>query len=140
MRPSRKGIKLGPRTVNKTARIREMAQRMVDEGKPPRPVEIVDAMTAEGIHITSGQVSLALRGTSLALKEHIKPKARAAFDLPDLNSAMDQVGLDDLVAAQGLVDRLGSIKKAAAALVALSRLGGEAQKEAPGQKQPERKG
>lgn len=129
MSTSRKGIKLGRRTLNKSAMIREIAQRMVEEGKPPRPVEIVDQMVAEGVNITSGQVSLVLRGTSLALKKHVKPKARAAFEIPDLDAAMDQVALPDLIAAQELVGKLGSIEKAAAALVALSRLGGKAQKE-----------
>jgi len=41
-RKSRKGIKLGRRSVNKTAEIREAALEMVRQGRPPRPVEIVD--------------------------------------------------------------------------------------------------
>lgn len=123
MRPSRKGIKLGRRTLNKTAMIREIAQRMVNQGKPPRPVEIVDQMVAEGVKVSSGQVSLALRGTSLALKEHVK------LSPPDPSAALKQATFQELTKAEEFVRSIGDEKKAMVALVALGQLKREPTKE-----------
>lgn len=109
-------------TVNKAAKIREAARKIVDSGLPPRPVEIVEALAKEGVRVLSSQVSMALRGTGMELR----PKAtRRKFNLPNLNDAMDQVEAEDLVAAKEVVVRFGTIEKAVAALVTLSHLGGK---------------
>jgi stage III sporulation protein SpoIIIAA len=68
MRASRKGVKLGRRTVNKTAMIREIAKRMVQEGRTPRPVAIVDELAGKGIAVSAAQVCVALRGTGMRVK------------------------------------------------------------------------
>lgn len=124
-RKSRKGIKLGRRLINKTAKIREAARKMIEKGRPPRPVEIVDALAAEGIDVSSGQVCVALRGTEFALKEHIGPMAHPVVSFPNLATAIGQVGLDDLLAAREFVQRIGSLEKAMATLVAFKQFGGE---------------
>lgn len=123
-RESRKGIKLGRRLINKTAEIRDAARKMIEKGRPPRPVEIVDALAAKGIGVSSGQVCVALRGTEFALKEHIGPKHRPVISFPDLATAIGQVGLDDLLVAREFVQRLGGLEKAMASLVALKQFGG----------------
>ena len=60
----RKGVKLGRRTVNKSEQIRNIAKMLIAEGKSPRPIEIAEILEAKGIKVTSGQVSLALKGSS----------------------------------------------------------------------------
>lgn len=125
-RKSRKGVKLGRRVLNKTAAIRDAAESMIRKGKPPRPIEIVDMLAGKGINVSSGQVCVALRGTELALKEHVGAKQRVLVTLPDVTSAMSQVGLEDLNTASEFVRRLGGLERAIAALVTLQQLGGHA--------------
>ena len=124
-RKSRKGIKLGRHLINKTAKIREAARKMIEKGRPPRPVELVEALAAEGIDVSSGQVCVALRGTEFALKEHIGPTAHPVVSFPNPATALSQVSIDEVLAAREFVQRVGSLKKAMAALVALKQFGGE---------------
>ena len=125
-RKSRKGMKLGRRFVNKTAEIRDAAQKMILEGRPPRPVEIMEVLAAKGIEVSSGQICVALRGTELALKEHMGAKQRLLVAFPDLTTAVNQVGIDDLLVAREFVQRLGTLERAMASLVAFKQFGGEA--------------
>lgn len=95
---SRKGVKLGRRTVNKSQRIREIAQKMTAEGRPPRPVEIVDILNAEGVHVSSGQVCVALRNTGLQLKELQKFPRTSMEDLERVDRLAKEIGRDRLLA------------------------------------------
>jgi len=72
---------------------------------------------------------VALRGTDLALKEHVGVKQRVVVTLPDITTAMSQVGLDDLLKAREFVAMLGTLERAIAALVTLQQLGSQASKE-----------
>ena len=112
----RKGVKLGRRTVNKSEQIRNIATMMVAEGKPTRPREIAEILDAKGIKVTSGQVSLALKGTPMALKHPIK------LNLPDPSAALKQATLQELNKAEEFVRSIGSEEKAMVALVALGQL------------------
>lgn len=131
MRASRKGTKLGRRTVNKSELIRVVARNMVAQGHPPRPVEIVETLAKQGVKVTSGQVSLAVKDTNLALR----PRT-TAVRLPDPGEALRRVGVEELTMARELARRLGSIEKALDAVVALSQLGEKIQKEEPQGEEP----
>lgn len=98
-RPSRKGVKLGRRLVNKSQRIRETAQRMIEEGRPPRPIEIVDILAAEGIHVRSGQVCVALRGRGLQLKDRQSIPRTSMEDLRRVDALSKEIGRERLLAA-----------------------------------------
>jgi hypothetical protein len=118
MRPSRKGVKLGRRTVNKTAEIREAARKMIAEGKPPRPIEIIESLANKGIHATSGQVSVALRGTGLMLKERSGPW-ETPVTTPSPLEAIKKVSIDQLKAAEQFTKTVGGQDIAIASIVAL---------------------
>lgn len=119
----RKGVKLGRRTVNKSEQIRTVAKMMIAEGKPPRPVEIVEFLAAKGIKVTSGQVSLALKGSSLALRGRGPGGVSSRVYLPDPIEALGRVRLDDLGKAKEFITRMGGIEKAINAIVAASHVG-----------------
>jgi hypothetical protein len=104
-----------------------MASKMAVDG-PPRPIEVVRALKKKGIHVVGSQVSMALKGTGLEFRPAPRRGATDLEGFPDLATAIGQVGLDDLLAAREFVNRLGSLEKAMAALVALKQFGGEGDK------------
>jgi hypothetical protein len=118
-----KGVKLGRRTVNKSEQIRTVAKMMIAEGKPPRPIEIVEFLKAKGITVTSGQVSLALKGTSLALRPSGPGGMPSRVYLPDPIEALRRVRLEDLGKAKEFISDMGGIEKAIVAIVAASHVG-----------------
>jgi hypothetical protein len=120
-RKSQKGVKLGRRTVNKSEEIRNAAKQLISTGKPPRPIDIVDALKAKGIKITSGQVSLALSGTELSLKHHVTNRPPAAL-MPDPAKALPLISLEELEETREFVRKLGSAEKALSALVVFRQL------------------
>jgi hypothetical protein len=111
-------VKLGRRLVNKAAEIRATAQKMIDEGRPPRPVEIVDALAKRQIRVKAAQVCVALRDTNLALSHHLPRVDRSFAPLPAPAAAIAQVSIDDLLKARDFVQLMGTAEKAIAALVA----------------------
>lgn len=119
----RKGVKLGRRTVNKSEQIRNVAKMMIAEGKPPRPIEIVEILEAKGIKVTSGQVSLALKGSSLALRRSGPGGASSRVYLPDPIEALRRARLEDLRKAKDFIADMGGIEKAIIAIVAASHVG-----------------
>jgi hypothetical protein len=120
---SRKGVKLGRRTVNKSEQIRTVAKMLIAEGKPPRPIEIVEFLKAKGITVTSGQVSLALKGSSLALRPSGPGGTPSRVYLPDPIEALRRIRLEDLGEAKKFISRMGGIEKALTAIVAASQVG-----------------
>jgi len=119
----RKGVKLGRRTVNKSEQIRNVAKMMIAEGKSPRPIEIVEFLKAKDITVTSGQVSLALKGTSLALRPSGPGGTPSRVYLPDPIEALRRVRLEDLGKAKEFISGMGGIEKAITAIVAASHVG-----------------
>jgi hypothetical protein len=119
----RKGVKLGRRTVNKSEQIRNVAKMMIAEGKSPRPIEIVEFLKAKDITVTSGQVSLALKGTSLALRPSGPGGTPSRVYLPDPIEALRRVRLEDLGKAKEFISDMGGIEKAITAIVAASHVG-----------------
>jgi|688.fasta_scaffold204983_2 hypothetical protein len=114
--------------VNKTAEIRRVASQLVSQGKPPRPKLIKETLKAEGIEVTSAQVSMALTNTEFAYRRNQIDWQRPPVIYPEPALALGQVSVDDVLEARKFVERLGSLEKAMAALVALKQFGGEASK------------
>jgi len=119
----RKGVKLGRRTVNKSEQIRNIAKMLIAEGKSPRPIEIAEILEAKGIKVTSGQVSLALKGSSLALRRSGPGGTSSRVYLPDPIEALRRVRLEDLGRAKEFISDMGGIEKAIVAIVAASHVG-----------------
>lgn len=111
--------------VNKTEAIRSMASKLAANGSRPRPIEVVEALKKKGIHVVGSQVSMALKGTGMEFRPAPRRGPAELEGFPDLDTAVGQVGLDDLLAAREFVQRIGSLEKAMAALVAFKQFGGE---------------
>jgi len=114
--------------VNKTAEIRKAARALVLKGMPPRPMDIKARLKKSGIEVTSPQVSTALAGTEFAFRRNREERARPRSLFPEPTLALSQVSIDDVLEARKFVERLGSLEKAMAALVALGQFGGGASK------------
>jgi hypothetical protein len=117
-RKSRKGVKLGRRHVNKSWEIRQEAKKMVAAGKVPRPSDIVDALAVRKINVSSGQVTVALRGTGLSLREQKAQLDRLPLVMPDPRVAISNVTLDEVILARDFIGVMGSVQKAIAAITA----------------------
>lgn len=107
---------MGTKKVSKTDMIRNLAREMIDNGKPPRPLEVVGALKKKGIHVVGSQVSMALRGTGM----EFRPRARPT--VPDPSAALKQATLQELNKAEEFVRSIGDEEKAMVALVALRQL------------------
>jgi hypothetical protein len=112
--------------VSKTAEIRKAARFLVSNGLPPRPIDIVARLKKAGIDVTSAQVSTALAGTEFAFRRNREEWERPRSLFPDPALALSQVSIEDVLEARKFVERLGGLKRAMAALVALGQFGGEA--------------
>jgi hypothetical protein len=111
--------------VNKTAAIRRVAALLVAQGKPPRPIIIKETLKAEGIEVSSAQVSMALTDTEFAYRRNTASQIRTSVMFPEPALAFQLVGLEDVQKAKKFVAEIGSLEKAMAALVALGQFGGE---------------
>lgn len=111
--------------VNKSAEIRKAARAFVSKGMPPRPMDIVAKLRKAGIEVTSAQVSTALAGTEFAFRRNREEWVRPRPLFPEPTLALSQVSIEDVLEARKFVERLGSLERAMAALVALGQFGGE---------------
>jgi hypothetical protein len=114
----------GATPVSKTAEIRKVAKRLVAQGKPPRPKDIVLILERAGITVTGAQVSTALANTEFAFRRNRDGWERPQVLFPEPALAFQLVGLEDVQMAKEFVDQIGSLEKAMAALVALQQFGG----------------
>lgn len=103
--------------LNKTREIRETAKALAKTGEVVRPRDVVKALQARKIDVSSPQVSAALRGTGLAVRQKRRYLGRG-LQRPPLRFAGPSVSIDDLLKARDYVERIGSVEKAIAALLA----------------------
>jgi hypothetical protein len=105
--------------ANKAAEIRMAASRLVAQGKPPRPKDIMAILGRAGIKVKSSQVSTALADTEFAFRRNRDgwDQIRAA---ENLNT--EPVSLKELNAAEQFAKAVGGQERALAAIVALGRL------------------
>jgi hypothetical protein len=122
-----KGIKpKGGKDVNKSAEIRKVATAMKAAGEKPRPVMIIAALGKQGIEVSSPQVSMVLKRMGFRPRRRRKngkaagrPVATTAGSAKAVRTKATKISVEDLVAAQKAVSRLGGLDRALAAIEAL---------------------
>jgi hypothetical protein len=107
--------------VNKAAEIRRVASALVAEGELPRPKTIRERLGRKGIVVTSQQVSMALANTEFAYRRIQVDQRHPPVVFPEPTLALSQCSLEDVLEARKFVERLGSLERAMAALVALGQ-------------------
>ncbi len=103
--------------VNKAEAIRQAAKAL--GGKKVRPKDVIAALAAKGITVSSPQVSSTLKAAGY---RRIRRRKAAASPKPHHASATAEVSLEHLLAAKALVSKLGSIHAAKKALDVFAKL------------------
>ena len=124
-RPSR--ARLG--RLNKTLLIKQVARELRDKTESrSRPRDICRTLSSMGVNVSSPQVSQALAGTDLAWRQKLRATQAEPsglcdpFEVPSFESAIAQIGLDDLIFARDYVLKVGTLEKAVSALVVFKQL------------------
>ena len=99
--------------VNKAQAIRDAAKKL---GKKVRPKDIISALAAEGITVSSPQVSSTLKAAGY------RRTRRTTSTGSHANSKSIEVSLEHLLAAKALANKLGSIEAAKRAIDVLTKL------------------
>jgi hypothetical protein len=84
--------------------------------KPVRPRDVIAALAAQGMSVSSAQVSTVLSTSG-------KKGRRRGRRPVKVEAVLSTLTLDSLLAAKKLVDQLGSVEAAKTAVDALARLG-----------------
>ena len=112
--------------VNKSAEIRKVASAMKAAGEKPRPVTIIATLGKQGIEVSSPQVSMVLKRMGFRPRRRRKNGqaagklvATTAGSAKAVRTKATKISVDDLVAAQKAVSRLGGLDRALAAIEAL---------------------
>jgi hypothetical protein len=112
--------------VNKSAEIRKVATAMKAAGEKPRPVTIIAALGKQGIEVSSPQVSMVLKRMGFRPRRRRKNgtsagklMATTAGSAKAVRMKATKISVEDLVAAQKAVSRLGGLDRALAAIEAL---------------------
>jgi len=91
-------------TVNKAQEIRDAAKEL---GKNPRPRDVIAALAAKGISVSSPQVSSTLKAAGLR-KGRRKPKVTMTAAVPSSNG--HGIDLRELLLVKKLSEKLGTSK------------------------------
>jgi hypothetical protein len=126
-KPATKGSKpKAGKDVNKSAEIRKVAAAMKAAGEKPRPVTIIAALGKHGVEVSSPQVSMVLKRMGFRPRRRRKngkaagrPVATTAGSAKAVRTKATKISVEDLVAAQKAVSRLGGLDRALAAIEAL---------------------
>ena len=112
--------------INKSEEIRKVATAMKAAGQKPRPVTIIATLAKQGIDVSSPQVSMVLKRMGFRPRRRRKagaavgrPVATTAGSAKAVRSRATKISVEDLVAAQKAVSRLGGLDRALAAIEAL---------------------
>jgi len=110
-KPSKK-----PGTVNKAQAIRDEATVL---GKKARPRDIIAALAAKGITVSSPQVSSTLKAAGL--RKGRKPKGTLTAAVPSSNG--HGISINELLLVKKVAEQVGGISKVKELAIALERLG-----------------
>ncbi|HEX4142497.1 MAG TPA: hypothetical protein VHY91_03020 [Pirellulales bacterium] len=102
--------------VNKAQAIRDAAKKL---GKKVRPKDIIAALAAEGINVSSPQVSSTLKAAGY---RRTRRTGRSATTGSHAGGKSTEVSLEHLLAAKALANKLGSVEAAKKAIDVLTRL------------------
>ncbi|HVX15916.1 MAG TPA: hypothetical protein VHC22_32330 [Pirellulales bacterium] len=108
----------GAAEASKAEKIRRAAQSMK---KPVRPRDVIATLAAEGVQVSSAQVSTTLRAMGMRRRGRGRKPAGAAPSHAVVSTS-DLLSLDSLLAAKKLVAQLGSVEAAKTAVDALAKL------------------
>ncbi|MFM9011630.1 MAG: hypothetical protein ACKON8_12385 [Planctomycetota bacterium] len=113
-----------PADVNKSEEIRRVASAMKAKGEKPRPVTIIATLKAKGVEVSSPQVSMVLKRMGFRPRKRRKSgnlaaAAAAANKAAGKSKSKSRISVEDLVAAQKAIGRLGGLDRALAAIEAL---------------------
>lgn len=113
----------GSASGTKADAIRQMAGSME---RPVRPRDLVAAMAAQGVQVSSAQVSQVLRGMGMRRRRRggrrVAREGAPTTRQTAASSASRSISLDSLIAAKKLADQLGGVDAAKQAVDALARL------------------
>ncbi|MFM7206829.1 MAG: hypothetical protein ACKO4T_09190 [Planctomycetaceae bacterium] len=123
-KPAEKKADKKPADVNKSEEIRKIASAMKAKGEKPRPVTIIATLKAKGVEVSSPQVSMVLKRMGFRPRKRRKSgslaaAAAAANKAAGKSKSKSKISVEDLVAAQKAVGRLGGLDRALAAIEAL---------------------
>ncbi len=102
--------------VNKAQAIRDAAKKL---GKKVRPKDIIAALAAEGITVSSPQVSSTLKAAGYRRTRRTR---RSTSPTSHGHSRSTEVSLEHLLAAKALATKLGSVEAAKKAIDVLTKL------------------
>jgi len=113
--------------LNKSAEIRKVAAGLKAKGEKPRPVTIIAILKKQGVEVSSPQVSMVLKRMGFRPRRRRKggavaggkPVVTTAGSGKAVRTRATKISVDDLVAAQKAVSRLGGLDRALAAIEAL---------------------
>jgi hypothetical protein len=103
--------------VNKAQAIRDAAKKL---GRRVRPKDVIAALAAEGITVSSPQVSATLKAAGYRRKN--RRGGRSAAGGSAAGSKSIEVSLEHLLAAKALVNKLGGVEAARRAIEVLTKL------------------
>ncbi|MBM4010226.1 MAG: hypothetical protein ACKO4Z_10225 [Planctomycetota bacterium] len=123
-KPAEKKADKKPADVNKSEEIRRVASAMKAKGEKPRPVTIIATLKAKGVEVSSPQVSMVLKRMGFRPRKRRKSgnlaaAAAAANKAAGKSKSKSRISVEDLVAAQKAIGRLGGLDRALAAIEAL---------------------
>jgi transposase len=123
-KPAEKKADRKPADVNKSEEIRKLATAMKAKGEKPRPVTIIATLKAKGVEVSSPQVSMVLKRMGFRPRKRRKAGSLAAAvaaanKAAGKSKSKSRISVEDLVAAQKAVGRLGGLDRALAAIEAL---------------------
>ena len=116
--------------INKSEEIRKVATSMKAKGEKPRPVAIIATLKKQGVEVSSPQVSMVLKRMGFRPRRRRKngaagkPVATTAGSAKAVRMKATKISVEDLVAAQKAVSRLGGLDRALAAIEALRQFEG----------------
>ncbi len=102
--------------VSKAELIRQTAQSIP---KPIRPRNIIAKLKEQGVEVSYALVSSTLRAAGLRRRRRRRKAGAGAVGMP---AAANGLNLDALIAAKSLIEKVGGVENAQAALSALKRL------------------
>jgi len=119
MAKRRKPRAAGSEKVNKAELIRQVAKAL---GKKVRPRDIIATLRERGVMVSHPQVSKTLKSAGYRRRRRGRKGARSAVERTRGRSAGRPLDLEALIAAKALVEKLGGIAKAEAAINVLKKL------------------
>ncbi len=101
---------------SKAAMIRQTAKAL---GRQVRPRDIIARLKEQGVEVSHALVSSTLRAAGFRRKRRSRKSGAGVDGMP---AAANGLNLDALIAAKSLIEKVGGIENAQAALSALKKL------------------